>query len=187
MRVFSLFATLLFASVAFAQRPIEVYGPAYGPYVPLVTTPQVSLSTVSPNPAGARNATYGLTAGARNSTLEIVNGNTSSTFTEPVWYQGGGAPLVAEPEVSLHVRDIRGGERMMHPMPGMGMHGMPEHVVAPHAWTYWGAAEMISPVEAAASAKGVRKATRTITNQDIDAVNQKTGTVKYDGKTEKLQ
>jgi len=188
MRVFSLCAALLFAGVAFAQGPIEVYGPAYGPYVPLVTTPQVSLSTVSPNPAGARNATYGLVAGARNATLEIVNGNTSSTFTVPVWYQGGGAPLISEPEVSLHVRDVRGGERMMHHMPAMGgVHGMPEHAAAPRAWTYWGAAEMVSPVEAAASAKTVRKATRTITNQDIDAVNQKTGTVKYDGKTEKLQ
>ena len=187
MRVFSLCATLLIACVAFAQRPIEVYGPAYGPYVPLVTTPQVSLSTVSANPVGARNATYGLVSGARNSTLEIINGNTSSTFTEPVWYQGGGAPLVSEPEVSLHVRDIRGDERMMHPMPAMGMHGMPEHAAAPQAWAYWGAAEMVSPVEAAASAKTVRKATRTITNQDIDAESQKTGMVKYDGKTEKLQ
>ena len=187
MRVFLLCATSLFACVAFAQRPIEVYGPAYGPYVPLVTTPQVSLSTVSPNPAGARNATYGLTAGARNSTLEIVNGNTSSTFTEPVWYQGGGAPLISGAEVSLHVRDIRGGERMMHPMPAMGGAGMPEHAAAAHAWTYWGAAEVASPVEAAAAAKTLRKATRTITNQDIDALNQKTGTVKYDGKTEKLQ
>jgi len=186
MRVFFLCATLLFAGVAFAKRPIEVYGPAYGPYVPLVTTPQVSLSTISPNPAGARNATYGLVAGARNSTLEIVNGNTSSTFTEPVWYQGGGAPLIS-PEVSLHVREIGGGERMMHHMPAMGGPGVPEHAAGAHAWTYWGAAEMASPVEAAAGAKTLRKATRTITNQDIDAENQKTGTVKYDGKTEKLQ
>jgi hypothetical protein len=187
MRVFLLCATLLFAGIAFAQRPIEVYGPAYGPYVPLVTTPQVSLSTISPNPAGARNATYGLVAGARNSTLEIVNGNTSSTFTEPVWYQGGGAPLISVPEVSLHVREIGGGERMTHHMPAMGGAGKPEHAAAAHAWTYWGAAEMVSPVEAAATAKTQRKATRTITNQDIDAENQKTGMVKYDGKTERLQ
>lgn len=187
MRVLSLCATLLFAGFAFAQRPIEVYGPTYGPYTPLVTTPQVSLSSVSPNAAGARNATYGLVAGARNATSEIVSGNTSSTFTEPVWYQGGGAPLVSYPEVSLHVRDIRGGEHMMGHMPAMGMHAMPEHAAAPHAWTYWGAEEMPSPAEAATSAKTVRKSTRTITNQDVEAENQKTGMVKYDGKTEKIQ
>ena len=31
-----------------------------------------------------------------------------------------------------------------------------------------------------------RKASHTYTNQDIDQMNQKTGTVKYNGKTEKL-
>jgi hypothetical protein len=175
MRVFSLCATLLFASVAFAQMPVQVYGPAYGPYVPLVTTPQVSLSMVSPNPVGARNATYGLVAGARNSTLEIVNGNTSSTFTEPVWYQGGGAPLVSGREVSLYPRPIR-IERPEGPE------------MAPRQWTYIGAMEGIPrPVEASAAARAARKATRTITNSDIDAENVKTGTVTYGGKTEKIQ
>lgn len=187
MRVFALCAMLLLACVAFAQTP--VYGPVYGPYVPLVTTPQVSLETVSPNPVGARNATYGLVAGARNATSEIVNdGNTSSSFTEPVWYQGGGAPLISEPEVALHVRGVHGGHMMMPHMPmRMGDHGhMEEHAQAA-AWTYLAGEEMPSAVEAAGAAKTARKATRTITNQDIDAENQKTGTVKYDGKTEKIQ
>ena len=186
MRVFALCAMLLLASVAFAQSP--VYGPVYGPYVPLVTTPQVSLETVSPNPVGARNATYGLVAGARNATAEVVNsGNTSSSFTEPVWYQGGGAPLISEPEVSLHVRDVRGGHTMMPHMGMMGEHGhMEEHAHAA-AWTYLAGEELPRAVEAASAAKTARKATRTITNQDVDAENQKTGTVKYDGKTEKIQ
>jgi hypothetical protein len=187
MRVFTFVATLLFAGAAFAQRPVEVYG-ARGPYVPLITTPQISLSTVSPNSVGASNATYGLSAGARNSTLSMMNGNTSSSFTEPVWYQGGGAPLVSEPEVELHVRGVHGG--LMHHDEGMAMGehgGMAAHAGSAHAWTYFSAGDMGSPVEASASAKGMRKATRTITNQDIDAENQKTGTVKYSGKTEKIQ
>ena len=187
MRVFALCAMLLLACVAFAQTP--VYGPVYGPYVPLVTTPQVSLETVSPNPVGARNATYGLVAGARNATSEVVNsGNINSSFTEPVWYQGGGAPLISEPAVSLHVRDLRGGHMMMPHMPTMmGEHEhMGEHGAA-GAWTYLAGEELPSAVQAAGAAKTARKATRTITNQDIDAVNQKTGTVKYDGKTEKIQ
>jgi hypothetical protein len=184
MRVITLCATLLFAGVAFGQRPVEVYGPAYGPYVPLITTPQVSFATVSPNAVGARNATYGLVAGARNSTLSMTNGNTSSSFTEPVWYSGGGAPLVSEPEVALHVRGIHGGYMEHREMPGGAGHA----AAAPHAWTYFASLEEIaSPVEAAASAKTGRKATRTVTNSDIDQENQKTGTVKYAGKTEKLQ
>ena len=187
MRVFTFVATLLFAGAAFAQRPVQGYGQAYGPYVPLITTPQISLSTVSPNSVGASNATYGLSAGARNSTLSMMNGNTSSSFTEPVWYQGGGAPLVSEPEVELQVRGIHGGG-FMHHEEGMGEHaGMATHAAAAHAWTYFSAGDMGSPVEASASAKTGRKATRTLTNQDIDAENQKTGTVKYSGKTEKIQ
>lgn len=187
MRVFALCAMLLLACVAFAQTP--VYGPVYGPYVPLVTTPQVSLETVSPNPVGARNATYGLVAGARNATAEVVNsGNTSSSFTEPVWYQGGGAPLISEPEVSLHVRGVHGGHMMMPHMPMMmGEHGHMEGHGQAAAWTYLAGEELPSAVEASAAAKTARKATRTITNQDIAAENQKTGTVKYDGKTEKIQ
>ena len=185
MRVLSLCAVLLFASVAVAQMPVPGYGQVYGPYVPLVTTPQISLSQVSPNPVGASNATYGLVAGARNSTLEIVNGNTSSTFTEPVWYQGGGAPRISGREVSLYPHPMHGGPMMQREI-RIERHEGPE--AAARQWTYIGASEgMSSPVDAAASAKTARKATRTITNSDIDAENQKTGTVKYDGKTEKLQ
>jgi len=185
MRVITLCATLLFAGVAFAQRPVEVYGPAYGPYVPLITTPQVSFETVSPNAVGARNATYGLAAGARNSTLSMTDGNTSSSFTEPLWYQGGGAPLISEAEVALHVRGVHHGY-----MEHREMRGGEEHAAgaSSQAWTYFASLEEVSsPVESASSAKTGRKATRTITNQDIDQENQKTGTVKYDGKTEKLQ
>jgi len=186
MRVITLCATLLIAGVAFAQRPVQVYGP-YGPYVPLITTPQVSFQTVSPNAVGARNATYGLEAGARNSTLSMSDGNTSSSFTEPVWYQGGGAPMISEPEVALHVRPVHGGhgEYMEHRgVPGGEMHA----AAAPRAWTYFSSLEETSsPVDASASGKTGRKATRTITNQDIDQENQKTGTVKYDGKNEKIQ
>ncbi len=186
MRVLTVVATLLLAGAAFAQRPGEVYG-ARGPYVPLITTPQISLSTVSPNPAGASNATYGLAAGARNSTLSMMNGNTSSTFTEPVWYQGGGAPMVSEAEVELHVRGVHGGGPMSMHREEMGGHAaMVAHAAAP-AWTYFPAGDVASPVEAAAAGRTARKAARSITNQDIDAENQKTGTVKYSGKTEKIQ
>ncbi len=91
-------AVVLIAVAAFGQQPIppRIYGPCIfgcGPFVPLVTTPMVSLQQVSPNPVGASNATTGLIAGATNSTLSQVSGNTNSVYTEPVWYEGGGAPL----------------------------------------------------------------------------------------------
>ena len=84
MRLFSLACTTLLSSaMALAQSPMVRsysgaygYGP-YGPFVPLVTTPEVSLETGAPAPVGASNATHGLVAGASNATLSIVTGNTS--------------------------------------------------------------------------------------------------------------
>ena len=118
MRTFSL-ATLtlmlsLFIAVqaGFAQEPARGFAGycpyGCGPYLPLITTPSISLETVSPNPVGARNATAGLVAGATDSTLSEESGNTSSVYTMPVWYSGGGMPLVA-PAVNSPVGTMRTG------------------------------------------------------------------------------
>src|ERR1700682_184151 len=103
-----LMAVVLLAAAAFAQQPFP--HPGYGacvygcPFVPLLTTPEVSLEQFSPNPVGASNATTGLIAGATNSTLSQIQGSTSSVYTVPVWYQGG-APLIT-PEVRLYPEAI---------------------------------------------------------------------------------
>jgi hypothetical protein len=188
MRLFTTFcASLLLSALAFGQmQNREVphgYGAyGYGPYVPLITTPEISLQTVSPSPVGATNATHGLLAGARNSTLSMINGDTSSEYTQPVWYSGGGAPVIATPEVSLNPRPLHGGRmRMEEPR-------RERAETAPRAWTYFASTEETSsPVEAAGAAKTAKRATRTITNQDVENENQKNGTVKYDSKTEKIQ
>ena len=72
-------AVMLFSALAFSQAGVRGV-PSYcsnncGPYIPLISTPNVRFETVSPSPAGASNATGRLNAGARNSTLSIVNGN----------------------------------------------------------------------------------------------------------------
>jgi hypothetical protein len=183
-------AMLWFSGLALGQRPVVRAYPGYGyygPYVPMVTTPEISLQQVSPNPVGASNATYGLEAGARNSTLSQMEGNTSSTFTQPVWYSGGGAPYISSPEVSLTMRDVRG--RAMFPAGAMREREEPPRGGAgQRGWTYFAAAGgSSSAAEAAQQAKTGKRATRTITNADIEQENQKTGTVKYDGKTEKIE
>jgi hypothetical protein len=116
----------------------------------------------------------------------MVDGNTSSVYTQAVWYSGGGAPVISSPAVSLEVRPLHRGE--------MGGEMRIERREHEHAeagsrnWLYFSSApETSSPVEASAAAKSGRKATRTITNQDIDQENQKTGMVKYDGKTEEIK
>jgi len=93
--------------------------------------------------------------------------------------------VISDPAVSLEARPLHRGE--MHG--GMRMERRDhERSAAPQNWTYFAALEeTASPVEASAAAKSGRKATRTITNQDIDQENQKTGMVKYDGKTEEIK
>jgi len=190
MRLFTVLCAALFlSSLALGQTPMVQGCAGYygcGPFVPLVTTPSVSLQTVSPSPVGASNATTGLIAGARNSTLSMVNGNTSSVYTEAVWYSGGGAPVYSSPTVSLEAMPLHRGE-MHRQMRVEGRESEHEKAGA-RTWTYYASVEeAASPVEASAAAKSGRKATRTITNQDIDQENQKTGTVKYDGKTEEIK
>ena len=190
MRIFSaVCVTLLFSGLALAQVPARGYGyPVYGPYVPLVTTPQVSLETVSPASVGATNATYGLVAGARNSTLATIHGDTSATYTEPVWNQGGGAPLVATPEVSLFPRALHGGAVMRSGEMRMAEVRAERSETEARAWTYYASPEETSSaVDAASAAKSGKKATRSYSNQDVERQNQNNGAVKYDSKTEKLQ
>src|SRR3981081_1197346 len=112
-----LIAVVLMAVAAFGQQSISPPGYSScfygcGPFVPLLTTPEISLEQFSPNPVGASNATTGLIAGATNATLSQIQGSTSSVYTVPVWYQGG-APRIA-PEVLLY-RETIGREG--HPMP----------------------------------------------------------------------
>jgi len=188
MRLLTVFLVLIcFPVLSLAQTTVvraQAIPSCCGPYIPLVTTPMISLQSVSPNPVGARNATWGLVAGASNSTLSMVSGDTNSSYTQPVWYEGGTTPLISRPSVELGVHPMRMEmrEHMQHMEAELHGHA------ASRAWTYYAPSEQAaSAVEAAAAARGSKRATRTITNQDIDQQNQKTGTVKYDGKTEQLK
>jgi hypothetical protein len=141
----------------------------------------VSLQQVSPNPVGASNATTGLIAGATDSTLSQVSGNTSSVYSEAVWYQGGDAPLTSSavhlwPEPVAH----------MHAMHEMhDMHAPREEARA--EWVYFSGYEhTVNAVGASAAAKSGKKAARTYTNDDVQRQNQNNGNVKYKGKTEKM-
>ena len=184
MRPYLVLCTVvLIAVAAFGQQPNPwIYGPCNfgcGPFIPLVTTPMVSLQQVSPNPVGASNATTGLVAGATNSTLSQISGNTSSVYTEPVWYQGGGAPLTTS---AVHLWP----EPVGHPM-----HAMHEEKGAREeartAWVYIGGIEpTANAMGAAGVAKGGKKAARTYTNEDVERQNQNNGNVKMKGKSEKL-
>ena len=184
---------VLLAGAAFAQQPFPRPECFYGcaPFVPLLSTPMVSLQTVSPNPVGATNATAGLVAGATNSTLSETQGSESSVYTVPVWYQGG-APVTAS-EVNLFPEPLgRDGRVRRGPMHGPMQEEHPregngQRAEARGGWTYYtGHEHSASAVEAATNAKGMKKASHVYTNEDVEHENDKNGTVKYDGKTEKM-
>lgn len=182
----ALLAAAFFSSIAVGQvaPATVVYDGCGAPYIPRLTTPEVSLQTVSADPVGARNATYGLTAGATNGTLSNVTGNLGGTYTQPVWYAGGTTPVISAPAVELSVPVAHA-----HNMERMQRERDYEHVAGSNRpWVYYASEEeTASAVDASTAARSGRHATRTITNQDVDQQNSKNGFVKYDGKTEQIK
>jgi len=194
-----LIALVLLAVAAFGQQPVPRSGPCLygcGPYIPLFTTPQISLQTASPNPVGASNATTGLIAGATNSTLSQIEGSTSSESTVAVWYAGGGAPFTTRevrllpekigregrpvPEAihSEFPREARTSQARLHETRTLEEQGPRHSEEARGDWTY-----ITGP---AAAASDFRNAGHVYTNDDVTRQNDKNGAVKYDGKTEKM-
>lgn len=146
---------------------VPAYGVYAAPYVPLVTTPSVTLSTVSPSPVGASNATWGNVAGATNATLsnEFIAEPPVGVFTKPTWYGPSAAVEVGgSMHGYMHAQKEQGGSEFVG--------GVNEGT--------WSVARLMT------GAIAVRKASRTYTNQDVDRMNQSTGTVKYRGKTEHI-
>ena len=168
----------LLSSLAFSQTMVRGNAPCVygcGPFIPLVTTPSVTLQSAAPSPVGASNATAGLVAGATNATLNQVPASSTADYTQPVWYSGATTPEVGPAVNVLPVATFVSSPEEHH------------HHGAMHTKGYLSAPEQVSNVvESAASAKNAKHATRTVTNSDIDRVNQETGTVKYKGKTEHM-
>ena len=171
-------AVLLVASIAFGQATVvggwgtnlgwAGYYPA-PPFIPVITTPSLTLQSFSPSPVGASNATFGLNAGATNSTLSIITPATSSSYTVPVWYGNGPVLSATVPEAFVHKGKAE------REKPAFMQTGVARFAMGP------GTAESV------AQAKANRKpATHSYTNQDIDRINQTNGLVKWDGKTEHI-
>lgn len=170
MRTLSAVCVLLFCGLAAGQATIiggyaSNWGPSYGvylaaPFVPLVTTPSVSLSSVAPSPVGASSSAFGLVAGATNSTLSVPAQPAQSTYTQPVWY--GSSSALANVSESAPPRE------------------------AGHAFDFGVSSDGEGIANRTPRARQVRKASRTYTNQDADRMNDTNGTVKYRGKTEHM-
>jgi hypothetical protein len=186
MRLVSLCCTLLMlCGMAAGQATIiggygSNWAPAYGvyaaPFVPLVTTPEVTLSTASPWSAGASNTAFGLVAGATNSTLsgEFVGEPPAGVYTQPVWY--------GQTQAEFEPPPFYGPALPPHPMhaPRQPQKEQAFDFISTPRGSRESAAVLM------AEAGPARKASRTYTNQDADRMNQSNGTVKYRGKTEHI-
>lgn len=158
--------------------PTGVYA---APFVPLVTTPEVTLSTVSPWSAGASSRAFGLVAGATNSTLsdEFVGDSPVGPMTQPLWYQPSAEPEYGTGAIYGPPRIRREGPREMHGRREAQAEQAFDFVSQPRE-----SREGVAALMGETARTG--KAARTITNQDVQRQNQNNGYVKYDGKTEHI-
>jgi hypothetical protein len=160
---------------------------------PVVSTPMISLNSVSLSPAGASNATPGNVAGATNATLSIANMGLSSTadMVPPaatlVSVSGqptvvGAVSALSGPRPFVPLAAGVGRHAMAHPRP----HGMMMARNAPQTiFLNTGAAVFddahaipVQPENLAQAAKDIRAweqahpPAKVYTNQDIDRIHQ---------------
>ncbi len=132
------------------------------PFVPLVTTPSVSIETGLPMQIGASNATAGNVAGATNATISIVAPNMSASPGVQSTPEVAPRPE-SEPSTQSAGVSTSGFE--------LGAASFEDSV---------GAAQLLA-------SRPQQRPARTITNDDIARLNQQNGTVQFRGKTEKIE
>ena len=136
------------------------------PFVPLVTTPSVTLGS-PPLQVGASNATAGNVAGAADETLSIDTSGPSATFAPPMWYGQAASPEPAEET---------GSTQSAAPQTEQGF----QFGVATFQSSY-GVARL------AAEQQHLGPAKRVYTNADIARLEGATGIVKFGEKTERME
>ncbi len=133
------------------------------PFVPLVTTPSVSIETGLPMQIGASNATAGNVAGATNATISIVAPNMSASPGLQSAQEVVASRTESEPSTQSAGVSTSGFE--------LGAASFEDSV---------GAAQLLA-------SRPQQRPVRTITNDDIARLNQQNGTVQFRGKTEKIE
>ena len=132
------------------------------PFVPLVTTPSVSIETGLPTQIGASNATIGNVAGATNSTISIVAPNMSAS---PIVRAAPGAEAAPQYEAGTQNAAPPTTNRL--------------ELGAASFQASRGAAQLMARTQ--------QPPVRTVTNDDVARLNEQNGTVRFKGKTEKIE
>jgi hypothetical protein len=139
------------------------------PFVPLLSTPSMSFESISPSPVGATNATAGNVAGATNATLSVSPAGPVVQYPPSLALGLENSSIESGAEAEARTESTPSAE----PRPL-------ELGVASFQDSY-GVAQL------AASSRARQQAKKLYTNLDVERMNQMTGMVKYEGKTERLE
>jgi hypothetical protein len=158
----SLASLLLLSTLAAAQQATVVSGYAsnWAPQPGVYATPIVPLVST---PSVALDGGQSLEVGARNATLDIAPQN---VFAAPAWYGQPAAPQSTNEATNLETA-----------APAAPQNSGFQSGAARFPLSY-GAAQLMSLSQ--------RKSARLYGNQDVEAVNQNNGVVRYRGKTEHM-
>ena len=145
------------------------------PFVPLLSTPSMSFESISPSPVGATNATAGNVAGATNATLSVSPAGPVVQYPPSLalGLENSSIESGAEPEARTEAESRGEATASAETRPL-------ELGVASFQDSY-GVAQL------AASSRARQQAKKLYTNLDVERMNQMTGMVKYEGKTERLE
>ena len=143
------------------------------PFVPRLSTPSMSFENVSPSPVGATNATAGNIAGATNATLSVFPAGPVVQYPPSLalGLENSSSESGADIEASTEA-ESRGEESTEARPLELGVASFQDS---------YGVAQL------AAGSRARQQAKHLYTNLDVDRMNQMTGMVKYEGKTERLE
>jgi hypothetical protein len=135
----------------------------------------MSFENVSPSPVGASNATAGDVAGATNATLSVFPAGPVVQHPPSLTLGLENLPIESGAEVEARVEAESRGEATA------GAETRPLELGVASFQDSYGVAQL------AASSRARQQAKKLYTNLDVERMNQMTGMVKYEGKTERLE
>jgi hypothetical protein len=145
------------------------------PFIPLLSTPSMSFESVSPSPVGATNATAGNVAGATNATLSVFPAGAVVQHPPSLALGLENLPIESGAAVEARAEVESGGE------------AIPSAETRPLELGVASFQDSYGVAQLAASSRARHEAKRLYTNLDVERMNQMTGMVKYEGKTERLE
>jgi hypothetical protein len=144
------------------------------PFVPRLSTPSMSFENVSPSPVGASNATAGNLAGATNATLSVFPAGPVVQYPPSLALGLENSPIESGAEAEARAEAESRGE-------ATAAETRPLELGVASFQDSYGVAQL------AASSRARQQAKKLYTNLDVERMNQMTGMVKYEGKTERLE